>query len=77
MDAQNPIDKNAEATPKIPQENYAIATFIMGCLVNEQVVRMDNSSGSWSDIQVGIQIIAACLQKYDRDCDRYLMPFQW
>lgn len=78
MDAQNPTNKTSEATSKkITKSDYALATFIMGCLVNEQVVPFDNSSDAWSDLQCGIQIVAACLQNYDKDMDGYHLPFEW
>lgn len=57
---------------------YKLACFIMGCLIQEEVVSTSdhNDLGS-SDMAIGIQIIAACLEG-NLDPEGFPdLPFEW
>lgn len=72
-------------TPNVPQEiaeitdrHYALAAFIMGCLIQAGVVQINKfDNDEWSDLQCGIRIVAACVKDFDQEDGRYKLPFQW
>jgi hypothetical protein len=73
-------DKNPPAVNVVRKYNpsYALAAFVMGCLIQEQVVELSsNESDAMSDLQAGIRIIAACLKDYTIPEDHPKLPFDW
>lgn len=75
----NPITARAKARDlRTQQRAYALATFIFGCLCEEEVLHFDpNNSDDMSDMQCGIRIIARCIKNYiDTDASPGV-PFEW
>lgn len=62
----------------VTSKEYALAAFIIGCLIQEQVIQINElGSDEVSDLQCGIRIVAACLKNYDKGAGRYNLPFEW
>lgn len=79
QEQENPITKRAAArSARQNQQAYALATFIFGCLCQEEVLHFDpNNSDDMSDMQIGINLIAACIRNYiDTEAPSGL-PFDW
>lgn len=75
----NPITARAKARSiRQEQRAYAIATFVFGCLCEEEVLHFNpNNSDDMSDMQCGIRIIANCIKNYiDTDVNPGV-PFDW
>lgn len=68
----------AQDVKHITSKEYALAAFIMGCLIHEEVVQINNFEATeLSDMEAGIRIIASCLKNYDEQEKRYSLPFRW
>lgn len=75
------LDSTSEAPvtfEQITERDFALAAFIMGSLVQAQVIQIGMfDSDAISDFQCGIRIVAACLKGLKRDDDRNPLPFEW
>lgn len=60
------------------QPNQALAAFIAGCLIAEDVIPFCiKGEDGFSDLNVAIRIITACLDNYSSKEDFASLPFEW
>lgn len=68
------LDPNFEENTKTAKR---LAFFIMGCLIQEQVVPIGKHGDLMSDIEVGVGIITECLRGNLLEDDLPQLPFDW
>lgn len=69
------IDENYEQNHRTAKR---LAFFIMGCLVQEQVVQLGKTHGDvMSDFEVGLSLITECLCGNLIEDDLPQLPFDW